>query len=454
MSDRPLTAAAVPRDRARGRSVAVWTALVLAGILLLLSSFAVWVNRVALNTEVFVDTSSELLDNDAIRTAVAARAVDELFDNVDVQAEIEGQLPEDLKSLSGPAAAGLRQASYQLVERALERPALQRLWARSLRDSHRTLVRVLEDDVPAFTTSGGVVTLDLEQIVLEAADRIGIRSQVEDKLPADVGRIEIVRSDELDAAQDGFQILKTLAWVLPVLMLGAFGAGVWLAPDRRRAVRSIGVVVLAVGLVGLVAVGIVGSYVVDSLTSETDVRAAASNAWDILTELLRATFRSFLVVGILFLLAAWLAGPGRRAVSSRRALTPVLRDRAWPYAALGVVALGLLLGGRVGDVTQLLFVLVLLALSVAWIELLRRQTLREFPDVTGYGSLADARGRVAAWWAREREQRLERRSLADRVATPYVDVAARLARLADLHTSGELTDEEYAAAKARVLAEE
>lgn len=446
--------ARVPAAGTRARSIAVWTLLVLAGVFLLLGSFAVWVNRVALNTEMFVDTSSELLDDDAIRSVVAARAVDELFDNVDVQAEIEGQLPEDLQSLSGPATAGLRQASYQLVDRALERPALQRLWALSLRETHRSLVDVLADDVPAFSTSGGVVTLDLERIVLESADRIGIRSQVEDNLPENVGDIEILRSDELDAAQDSFQILKTLAWVIPVLMLLSFAAAVWSARDRRRAARSIGAVVLVVGVVGLVAVGLVGSYLVDSLTSETEVETAASNAWDILTELLRATFRSLVALGILFLVAAWLAGPGRRAVASRRVLTPMVRERVWPYAALGVVALVLLLGGPVTDFTRLLFVVVLVALGVAWIELMRRQTLREFPDVTGYASLVEARERLTAWLARQREQRGEPLPRTDAGATAPSDVASRLARLADLHARGELTDPEYAAAKARVLAGE
>ena len=42
-----------------------------------------------------IDTSSSLLDNDQIRSAVANRAVDELFANVDVQAELEAQLPAD-----------------------------------------------------------------------------------------------------------------------------------------------------------------------------------------------------------------------------------------------------------------------------------------------------------------------------------------------------------------------
>ena len=122
----------------------MWIVLVLAGLLLLLSAFAVWVNRVALNTDVFVDTSSELIEDDEIRSAVSTKAVDELFAGVDVQAELEMRFPADYKALSGPAAAGLQQASYTIVNRALERPAFQRLWAVSLRESHRTLVAVLE----------------------------------------------------------------------------------------------------------------------------------------------------------------------------------------------------------------------------------------------------------------------------------------------------------------------
>lgn len=441
-----------PAGAGHGRALAVWALLVVAGILLLLSSFAVWVNRVALDTDVFVDTSSELLADDAIREAVAVRAVDELFDSVDVQAEIEGQLPRDFKSLSGPATAGLRQASYELVDRALERPALQRLWARSLRESHRTLLRVLEDDVPAFSTTGGIVTLDLRLIVLEAAERIGIRNRIEDELPTDVGTIEILRSDELDAAQDSFRILRTLGWALPVLMLLAFAAAVALSRDRRRAARAIGVVLLATGAAGLVATSLLGNYLVTELTSETDAETAAANAWGILTELLRATFRSLVAVGVLFLFAAWLAGPGRRSVATRRVLAPVIRDRAWPYAALAVVAAFLLLGARVNDFARTLLVLVLLALGVAWIELLRRQTRREFPDAVGYASFAEARERLTAWLARQRETRLDARARSAGATLPADDLTTRLARLADLHARGELTDAEYGAAKARVLA--
>lgn len=434
-----------------------WIALVLAGLLLLLSSFAVWVDRVALNTDVFVDTSSELLDDDAIRSAVATRAVDELYAEVDVASLLEDRLPNDYQSLSGPAAAGLRQASYQIVNRALEQPAMQKLWAVSLEESHRTLVQVLEGGGDRVSTGEGVVTLDLRPIVLDTAERIGLRDEVAGRLPADAGRIEVLRSDELDTAQNVFQLLKTLAWLLPILMLGAFGLAVWLAGDRRRAVRRVGVAVLVVGVLGLVAVRLVGSYVVNELVADTDTRTAAGNAWDILTELLRASFRSFVVVGVLFLVAAWLAGPGRRAIATRRVLAPALRERAWPYVVLGVVFLILLLRGDVNDFTRLLLVLVLVALGAVWIELTRTQTLHEFPDATAPELFGDARARLSSWWDARRVERAAAPATAPAAAAearPATDVAGRLASLADLHARGALSDEEFTSAKARVLAGE
>jgi Short C-terminal domain len=444
-----------PAGKRRGRAIGAWTALVLAGFLLLVSSFAVWVNRVALNTDVFVDTSSELLDDDAIRSAVATRAVDELYAEVDVASLLEDRLPNDYQSLSGPAAAGLRQASYQIVNRALEQPSMQKLWAISLEESHRTLVQVLEGGGDRVSTDEGIVTLDLRPIVLDTAERIGLRNEVADRLPADAGRIEVLRSDELDTAQNVFQLLKTLAWLLPILAIGAFALAVWLAGDRRRALRRIGITTVVVGVLGLVAVRIAGSYVVNELVADTETRTAADNAWDILTELLRSSFRWLVVIGALFLVAAWLASPGRRAIATRRLLAPAVRERAWAYTGLGVVALILLLTGAVNDFTRLLVVVALVALGALWIERTREQTLQEFPDASAPELFGDARSRVSGWWDARRAERAARPVTAPPTsggAPAGTDVVKRLAGLADLHAQGALTDEEFASAKARVLA--
>ena len=438
----------------RGRWLGVYVLLFLGGLFLLATSFAVWANRVALNTNQFVATSSRLIEDDQIRQVIATRAVDTLYDNVDVQAELQKQAPKDLKPFSSVAAAGLRQGAYLLVDRALQQPQLQGVWQATLRQAHRQLVEVLEGGGPAVSTEQGVVTLDLRRIVLDTADRIGLGRTVQQKLPPDVGRVEVLRSDQLRAAQGGFELLKTLAWFLPLLTLAAFAGAVWLALGRRRAVlRDVGLVVVAVGIVGLIATRIVGGYVVSALATDTQTRAAGNDAWKIVTELLRSSFHWQIAVGALIVIATWLAGPRHYAFVCRQALAPFLRERMYPYIALAVVALVLFATGPVADFARILFVLVVLALLAAGIEILRRQTLLEFPEESLALSLAGTRARVTSWLETRRVPRHAHPAQPTTApALPRSDLTAQLAELADLHGRGALTDEEYAAAKARVLA--
>lgn len=449
MSAVPETTSAAPaRKQSRGRGAAVWVVLVVAGLLLLLSSFAVWINRVALNTNQFADTSGELLDNPAIRAAIANRAVDELYASVDVQAELQDLLPQGYKGLSGPISAAGRQGAYQVVDRALQQPRFQALFKATVEETHRTLVEVLKGGGTRVSTQNGEVILNMRAIILEAADRLGIGPQVASRLPDNAGKIVILRSDELGTAQNVFQLLKTLAWLLPLLTLAAFGLAVWLAHDRRRAVRGIGATLAVVGIVGLIAARLTGNYVVDALVASHDDRQAANDAWNILTDLMRGSFRLMVVVGLLFLIAAWVAGPGRKALSVRRALAPALENRVWAYVVLALVMLLLFFTSTVTDFARFLVLVLLAALGATWIELTRKQTLMEFPDAGDGTLIADTRARVTGWWE-------SRRAPSEpSAAASQTDVSARLASLADLHAQGHLTDEEYASAKARVLAGE
>jgi hypothetical protein len=442
-SGSPVVAVRAP---SQARAVATYALVALAALLLFLTTFAVWVDRVALNTDVFADTSSELIEDEAIRGAVATRTIDEIYESVDVEEELKGPLPEDVESLAGPTSATLRHVAPGIVERALEQPALQRLWRQAVERSHAALVEVLEERSGTVSSDEGVVTLDLGDIVREAADRIGVSEQVEERIDEDAGRVEILRSDDLDTAQDAFRLLNAIAWVLPLVTLAVFALAVWLAWGRRRVtLRAIGVAVFLSGVLGLLAVNVIGWYVVGELTADRESHAAGENAWDTVTELLRGSFRLQIVVGLLVLLAAWVAGPSARAVAVRRALAPALRQRRYAYGALAAVVLALLLTGRVGDFAQLLGELVVIGLLAGWLEWMRWQTLSEFPEATAPAVLTDARAQLSEWMQGRRH------ATAGGPAEASLDLTSRLQQLADLHARGELTDEEYASAKARVL---
>ena len=138
------------------------------------------------------------------------------------------------------------------------------------------------------------------------------------------------------------------------------------------------------------------------------------------------------VVGILFVIAAWLAGPGRRALASRRCARPGAPQTAsWAYVVLAVVVL-LLLVTR--PTTRLRRAprrsSILAALGATWIELTRSQTLRRVPGRGGPAFLDDARTKVESW--RDSPARKRR---AGRSSRSPADVTARLATLADLHVA-------------------
>jgi hypothetical protein len=219
-------------------------------------------------------------------------------------------------------------------------------------------------------------------------------------------------------------------------------------------VRGIGITLVVVGILGLLAARLTKNYVVNSLVAQRDDRDAADNAWNILTDLMRGSFRLMVVIGILFVVAAWVAGPGRRALATRGWLAPAFRNRVWAYVVLAVVGLFLLASSQVTDFARLLVVLVIVALGAAWIELTRRQTLLEFPDTGGTSFVEDTWSRLSAWWEGQRAAQASRSTGAAPPPAAVPDVTGRLAALAELHASGALTDEEYASAKARVLAGE
>ena len=308
---------------------------------------------------------------------------------------------------------------------------------------------MLECEGETVSTEGGVVTLDLEQIVLEAADRIGLRSRSRTRFPTDVGASRSCARTSSTRRRTASSLLKTLAWVLPLLALVAFALGRLAAGDRRRAMRRIGVTVLVVGWSASLRSNVVGNYVVDSLVAETENRTAAGSAWDILTELLRSSFRWLVAVGVLFLVAAWLAGPGRRAVAVRRVLAPALRERVWAYAALGSLHVASCSSPAPQATSRdISSCSPSSSLGAAWIEQMRTQTLREFPDASGSELLADARSRATAGGRRA----CSGWGACSAPAPPGGHRTPASRQLADLHARGELTDEEFASAKARALA--
>ena len=507
----------VPQPKRRRRAL-VWSLIVLASLLLIVSITANWVQRAVLNTDEVVNTSDEILKDKDVQEELSFFLVDQLYANVDVQGEIEEKLPDNVKALSAPVAAATRQLALNVSEKALASPRVQDLVETAIRASHVLFVRLIEDKGDYVSKTGGVVTVEYGQVIADLATRLGVDpatiskiqsvvqetskdlkqrlttvqariktvradlaqvqagtlsatqqqdlqtlqsntaelqgkvadvqrtvkgvqgkapaalqdrlAKLDDRLSAldgqltrvsdrtaavlkdpaqakvesldsalavtqarvtallgrqaiqNPGQLVVLKSDQLDGVQTLVRALRNLGFVLPLLALFLYLAAIYLAQGwRRQALIAAGGGILTATLLVLVTRRLIGGAVVDGVASSETVKPAIQSVWDIVSGTLRERAIFALIIGVAFVAAGLLAGPGPREVALRRALAPYLRDH--PAAVYAVVAVFFLLWltiiPGINNLGQILVILLLAVLAVVGIEMLRRQTADEFP---------------------------------------------------------------------------
>jgi hypothetical protein len=429
--------------------------VVLASILAFLAIFTSWIDRQALDTDQWVQTSGRLLEDKVISDAVATYAVDELYANVDVSAVIKQRLPKGTKQFSAPVAAGVRQFATQAAQQAIQSPRIQQAWKDANRIAHTELVSILEGNNAVVSSQNGKVVLNLRPLVLQLADRIGLKKQLNQKLPPDVGQLQVADSKNLDTARTVTKLIQGLAWFFTFGSLALFGLAVYLAKGRRWMVMlGYGLGLAASGLAAIAARGALKGLFVDSLANTEAANEPAKHAWDIGTSLLQSIATTAVILGALFVVAAFLASPSSYAVGVRRALAPTLRDRrelAW--SIYGAVALLVLIVWPPPGLRQLVLALLLIGLAGVGLEALRRKTLVEFPGAQRGDWMQSMRDR-----ARQATSETGRRigsavkGLTEREREPEDARLDRLERLGELKEKGVLTATEFREEKKKVLA--
>jgi hypothetical protein len=266
-----------------------------------------------------------------------------------------------------------------------------------------------------------------------------------------------------------------------------------------------GVGLIIAALLVLVLRHVAGGIVVDQLVKQENVKPAAEAAWSIGTSLMVSIATTIIIVGAFFAAAGWLSSPTGSARGARRVIAPAL-DRYLPYCYGGLaVILGIYLLSASGVGLRTFLTVVVLGVMAAFgLRELSKQTAEEFPGLTYGEVLGPTRKKIATAVADanlgERASKLKlpevkrpsgmslpdvRRSsgrgraaadggdrgAGDRGAAADAAPAApapeaptqvmndedarltRLERLATMHEKGILSDEEFAAEKARLLRE-
>jgi hypothetical protein len=459
--DNDIADEAVADEPKRKIGFGIATILVVATIVTLLAFLSLWANRQILDTDQWTETSTALLEKPAVRDALANYLVDQLFTNVDVQGELEADLPPAIAGLAGPITGGLRQLALKGAETALEKPAVQAAWKDANRVAHEHLIKILEGGSDEISTANGVVTVDTRALLTNVAEQVGVPTALVAKLPPSVGELEVLQSDQLKTSQNAYKAVKGMMWIFTILALILYTAAIWLgAGRRRRVVRWVGISFASVGLLILLIHALARGPVIDGLSSTSAVVPAVADIYDTTTVLLHDMAVSAFVAGLLVILASVLAGPSKFAVGFRREVAPYMNNYLPAAAAFATLLFLLLVWWAPTHGFRTTGGLVLnLILAVAGFAALARITRHEFPDAEApdFGSIGD--------WSREHWHKTEdwarglswnREHTADAPTvevktTTEEDSLAEIERLQSLRERGALTDEEFAEQKRKLL---
>jgi Short C-terminal domain len=434
-AEKPPAASAEAASRpSRGRRIAVWTLVVLATVLALVSILTTWVNRQVLDNTAWNKATTQVIQDPQVQSAIAAYSVNQLYQNVDVAKALQERLPKNLAPLAAPLAGALQQPATQGVKFLLGRPRVQQLFINSSAIAHEKLVNVLENKTGhGISTGNGEVTLDLHQLIVDVGTQLGLSADALAKLPDKAGTVTLMKSDQLAAAQNGVNILRILsAWLL-VAVLFLYGLAIYLARGARRAtLRNAGLGFALVGIICLVLRQLLGNYLTDAL-AQPGYEPATHRLWLIGTSILGQIGSAVVLYGAIAALGAVFAGPTSPAVWLRQRLAPVLNEQQGiVWGVVGFVYLLAILWGGTHALRTWWGILLLGGLAAIGVVALRQQTLREFPSGTTPEGV---------------QLPVPETEAPTQPAAGQRSPAEEIARLQELHDSGAITDDEFERAK-------
>ena len=345
--------------------------LVLACLVAVVAVLGAWADRQLLNTDNWVDTSSRLLQEPAIQDATSAYLADQLVNGTTIQAKLKDGLPPQLQALAAPLAAASGEIAQRTARRLIASGAFQRLWRETNRRAHQQFIDIVDGN--SRLANLGVV-IDLRPQLGVLATRLGVLPDA----TGDHGTVHVLAGDNLKTIRQIVHAVRTLRWVSVVLLLVLLVGGVALAPDRPRGIIYGGLALLIAGLLLLVVRRAGGTYVVNQLSDQGTDAAAARATWSIATSLLHDIAGALVVLGVVDVLAGWLAGGTAWARRARRFAAPALTAHGGlVYAGVIVVLLVLLASGLLPAAGQLWAIVLYALLAAGGVWALRRQVIRE-----------------------------------------------------------------------------
>jgi cell division protein FtsB len=349
-------------NKHRPRRIVTWVAVVLAVVLFLVATAAVWAKNTVLSTDRVVKAVDAAAQDPQVIDALSSRITQEILSLVDVTVLVQSVLPSQLDPLAPIIQGAVANQIENEVNKVVSSDAGRRILESSVRVAHEQAITLLEggglSPDSAFSVQDGQVVLDIVPLVvagIEALQRNGVISDrfdlaalaqniTSDKkvqalarvfgitLPDGFGQIVLLDSQAVDdasstlaAAQRALAVFQKAVVILVIAALAMIAIAMLLSVDRRRTLAQI-----AIGIgVGALLMRIGIDRVVIAVSRAIDragAKVAAVSITESLTETLARVLVILAIVGLTVGVIAHLLRPSKDGGASW--LTSLVRDHA------------------------------------------------------------------------------------------------------------------------------
>jgi hypothetical protein len=322
------------RARSSGRAARGWrwvatcALLLIASLLGVVSVVAVYLRSEVLDTNAYVQTVAPLARDPAVQDAVAARLTTEIVTRSNLNNLVEeaatklvaAGAPSQVSDLVGPVTSGMSNFLQDQIRNLLGTEQFAEVWTNINRAAHQGVVNVLTGKQGGVISSqGDTVTIDLGQLLTAAKQQLAAKGLTfVNRIPDVSIPYTLVQSDKLPQIRTYTKLLNTLATWLPFVVLALLVGAFFTAPNRRRAIVIGSIMLGCVILLMLGGLNAFRDYYLNHLPPTVNSPQAVQVVYDTVLRFLVASLKTLLLVMVIFLVAALLAGPSRLATAIRR----------------------------------------------------------------------------------------------------------------------------------------
>jgi hypothetical protein len=313
---------------------------------ILLTTLAVWVHQVALNTDRFTSLVTDVVADPTVTDPIASRISVQVVDALEVQRRLEDRLPDAIKPMAGALTTAITERIDARLKVALQNPRLQSALLGTLSFTHAQVVRFLRGESQALTIVDGYVTLDVFPVVAAALDELrseglipadiqlpdlnspeapGVVAQrlgtaLGVTLPPDFGTIQLMPAARLATAQTVVRVFDLVVILLIVLSVLLVALTLWLASNRRQMLIYLGIGVIVAFLLARLATNAATNAIIGGI-SDGDVAGASRTMVDATLQDLRGVTVLILIATVVVVIAAYLWGRPKWVVTTTSYVT-------------------------------------------------------------------------------------------------------------------------------------